>query len=75
MQYAEKSVAKKRQENDSSRTARKPDNFGACQDAVQRTLTKNLVLQAKKAIPYFNFRTLPEAAVFSRNLVNWIIKI
>jgi hypothetical protein len=39
MQYAEKSVAKKRQENDSSRTARKPDNFGACQDAVQRTLT------------------------------------
>jgi hypothetical protein len=28
-----------RQENDSSRTARKPDNFGACQDAVQRTLT------------------------------------
>jgi hypothetical protein len=41
MQYAEKSVAKKRQENDSSRTARKPDNFGACQDAVQRTLTSN----------------------------------
>lgn len=29
----------KEQENDSSRTARKPDNLGACQDAVQRTLT------------------------------------
>ena len=39
MLYAVKSVARKKQESDSSRTERKVDSCFGCQDAVQRTLT------------------------------------